>query len=302
MMRIVVFTDDPGWHGARLQEAFAARGCTTTFVSLAQCSLRLRTGEPRIRLPGFTGGLPDAAFVRGVSTGTLEEVVFRLDLLHALDAMGVAVYNDGRAIERSVDKSLTSFLLAQAGLATPSTLVTAVRSEAEAHVVRECARGRMSVCKPLFGSQGKGVMRIAGPEDLPGPAMVNGVWYLQRFVASAVSGAADWRLFVIGGRVVAAMRRSTPGWLTNVAQGGLCQAALPGQEVRALAEGAVEVLRMEYAGVDLMQDGDGRWWVLEVNSIPAWRGLQSVASVDIAGLLADDLLRICRGGRSREAV
>jgi glutathione synthase/RimK-type ligase-like ATP-grasp enzyme len=132
--------------------------------------------------------------------------------------------------------------------------------------------------------------------------VVNGVWYLQRFVASAVAGAADWRLFVIGGRVVAAMRRSTPGWLTNVAQGGLCQAALPDQEVRAIAERAVEVLDMDYAGVDLMQDGDGRWWILEVNSIPAWRGLQSVVSVDIAGLLVEDLLRSCGGGSSQEVV
>jgi glutathione synthase/RimK-type ligase-like ATP-grasp enzyme len=158
------------------------------------------------------------------------------------------------------------------------------------------------VCKPLFGSQGKGVIRIAGPEDLPEATAVNGVWYLQRFVASAMTGAVDWRLFVIGGRVAAAMRRSTPGWLTNVAQGGLCQAALPDQEVRVMAERAVEVLDMAYAGVDLMQDGDGRWWILEVNSIPAWRGLQSVVSADIAGLLVDDLLRGCGGGSSREAV
>jgi len=302
MMRIVIFTDEPGWQGARLREAFAARGCATTFASLALCSIRLRTGQPKIRLPGFGAGLPDAAFVRGVAAGTLEEVVFRLNVLHALDAMGVPVYNDGRAIERSVDKTLTSLLLARAGLATPSTLVTAVRTEAKAHIRRECARGHMTVCKPLFGSQGKGVTCIASPEDLPEAPAVNGVWYLQRFVASAAIGAADWRLFVIGGRVVAAMRRSTPGWLTNVAQGGRCQAALPDQELRAMAERAVEVLDMGYAGVDLIQDRKGRWWILEVNSIPAWRGLQGVAGVDIAGLLVDDLLRRCRGGSSREAV
>ena len=302
MMRIVIFTDEPGWHGARLREAFAARGCATTFVSLAECSIRLRTGQPRVRLPGFGADLPDGAFVRGVAAGTLEEVVFRLDVLHALDAMGVPVYNDGRAIERSVDKSLTSFLLARAGLATPSTLVTAVRAEAEAHILREIAQGSMTVCKPLFGSQGKGLIRIAEPRDLPDASAVNGVWYLQRFVASGATGAADWRLLVLGGRVVASMRRSTPGWLTNVAQGGRCQAALPDQGLRALAERALEVLGMSYAGVDLMQDRDGGWWILEVNSIPAWRGLQGVAGVDIAGLLAEDLLRRCSGGSSREAV
>jgi len=302
MTRIAIFTDEPGWHGARLVEAFAARGCATTFVSLAHCSMLLHAGQPQLRLPGLDGGLPDAAFVRGVAAGTLEEVVFRLDVLHALDALGVRIYNDGRAIERSVDKSLTSFLLARAGLATPPTLVTAIRSEAEDHVLRELARGHGVVCKPLFGSQGKGVTRIVRPEELPEASVVNGVWYLQRFIVSAASGAADWRLFVIGGRVVAAMRRSTPGWLTNVAQGGQCQAALPDQQVRATAERAVEVLGMRYAGVDLMQDGGGRWWTLEVNSIPAWRGLQGVASIDIAALLVEDLLRGRERASSREAV
>jgi RimK family alpha-L-glutamate ligase len=158
------------------------------------------------------------------------------------------------------------------------------------------------VCKPLFGSQGNGLIRMAGPEDLPEASAVNGVWYLQRFLETAETGATDWRVFVIGGRVVAAMRRSTPGWLTNVAQGGRCQAALPDRAVRAMAERAAEVLGMGYAGIDLMQDRQGRWWVLEVNSIPAWRGLQAVTGVNIAGLLVEDLLRRCAGGGSREAV
>lgn len=289
-MRIAIFTDLPGWHGARLRDAFAARGAETVLLSLRDCAIRLRTGAPRLRLPGFGGDLPDAAFVRGIAGGTLEEVVFRLDVLHALEALGIPVYNNVRAIERSVDKSLTSFLLAQAGLPTPPTLITANPSEAQDWVRRQTARGHEVVCKPLFGSQGEGLVRLAHVAQLPEAEVVNGVWYLQRFVETAETGASDWRFFVIGGCVAATMRRSNSGWLTNVAQGGQCHAGVAEGAHKRLAEGAAATLGMDYAGVDLMRDRSGRWWVIEVNSIPAWRGLQGVCGADIALMLVDDLL------------
>jgi RimK family alpha-L-glutamate ligase len=288
-LRIAIFTDLPGWHGARLQRAFAARGAESVLLSLRDCAIALRTGAPRLHLPGLGGGLPDAAFVRGIAGGTLEEVVFRLDVLHALEAFNIPVYNNVRAIERSVDKSLTSFLLAQAGLATPPTLITADPDEARDWVLTEMARGHDLVCKPLFGSQGEGLVRVGDVAHLPEAEAVNGVWYLQRFIETAETGAVDWRLFVIGGRVVASMRRSNSGWLTNVAQGGQCHAGVAEGEHKRLAEGAANTLRMDYAGVDLMCDRDGRWWVIEVNSIPAWRGLQGVCGADIASLLVEDL-------------
>lgn len=302
MMHVVVFTDEPGWHGKRLREAFATRGAEVTFLSLRSCSMGLETGEGRLHLPGLDGQLPDAAFVRGISGGSLEEVVFRLDLLHALAESGVPVYNDARAIERSVDKALTSFMLAREGLPTPETLVTADREEALVHAEQESSAGRSLVCKPLFGSQGEGVVRINHSEELPETEAVNGVWYLQRFLPSAESGAADWRLFVVGGRVVASMLRTSGDWRTNVTQGGRCIAGTPDKSVRHMAQRAVRVLNISYAGVDLMCDRDGRWWVLEVNSIPAWRGLQGVCDLDIAGMLAEDLLRRCPVIRPLEAV
>ena len=94
--RIVIFTDDPGWHGARLYEAFAERGVDSAFVSLRDCRFELTGNGPGIAVPGFDGCPPDAAFVRGVPGGFLEQVVLRLDILHALKAIGIPVYNDGR--------------------------------------------------------------------------------------------------------------------------------------------------------------------------------------------------------------
>jgi tetrahydromethanopterin:alpha-L-glutamate ligase len=298
---IAIFTDDPGWHGARLREAFAARGWDSRFVSLQSCAIDLSREGAELALPGFDG-LPEGAFVRGVPGGSLEQVVFYLDILHALGRLGVTVYNDARAIERSVDKGMTSFLLRQAGVPTPPAWVLTDRERAQGIVERERRSGHVFVLKPLFGSQGEGVVRVCDPSGLPPPDGCNGVYYLQRFVSTGQVSAHDWRVFVIGGRAVAAMRRCAEGWITNVAQGATCQPALLDRELRDLAEASARVLEMHYAGVDILRDAEGRAWVIEVNSVPAWKGLQQVCALDLADGLAADLLRHCARVPLAEAV
>jgi tetrahydromethanopterin:alpha-L-glutamate ligase len=291
-LRIAIATEEPGWHGARLKAAFAARGATCDFFSLAAASISLGQ-RARVRLPGLGGALPDAVFVRGVPGGSLAQVVFHLDVLHALADLGVPVFNDARAVERAVDKSLTSLRLHRAGLPTPATWVCADAALARAVVARETARGDALLCKPVFGSQGEGIHLLRGPGDLPDAAELDGVFYLQRFVGRSTGLAVDRRVMVVEGRAVAAMDRSAPGHCANVARGGRCSAAPVTDEAARLAVEAVRCLDMDYAGVDLVQGPDGRWWLIEVNSIPAWRGLQSTTGVDIAGLLADALLARC---------
>lgn len=301
MMTVAIVTDEPGWHGRRLREAFAARDVDSRYTSLTQAAVRLER-DVSVYLPGFPNGMPDAVFVRGIPGGSLEQVVHHLNVLHVLRDLGVSVYNDGRAIERSVDKSLTSTRLHQAGIPTPATWVVSDPAQARYLVQREAAAGHALVCKPLFGSQGQGIRFIEDVSDMPPAEVVNNVWYLQRFVGRQRDTATDWRVFVIGGQAVAAMRRTAAGRLANVAQGAQCHAALPEGELGRLAEAAVACVDMAYAGVDLMRDDDGGWQVIEVNSIPAWRGLQSVSGVDLAACLADDLLRRCTSRRLGEVV
>jgi tetrahydromethanopterin:alpha-L-glutamate ligase len=290
MRRIAIFTDDPGWHGKRLGQAFAERGCRAEFVSLTECRFTLASGRLPVWIPGFEQALPDAVFVRGVPGGSLEEVVLYLDILHALKLLGVPVYNDGRAIERSVDKGMTSFLLQRAGLPTPPTWVLRNPEEAERIAGRELQNGHLLISKPLFGSQGEGIRRIEKTTDLLWLASSRGVYYLQRFVHAAGQGYYDHRVFVINGRAVAAMRRRGRSWLNNVAQGADCEWIEADDELAGLAVKATLALKMDYAGVDIMLDRDGRYTVIEVNSVPAWKGLESVCSLNVAGLLVEDLL------------
>lgn len=287
--RIVIFTDDPGWHGKRLTAAFAARGCEASYVSLMQCRLESASAYGVV-IPGYEDAPPDGAFVRGVPGGTLEQVVLRLDVLHALRELGVPVYNDGRAIERSVDKAMTTFLLGHAGLPTPPTWVSESEQAARAVLMRECGAGREVVVKPLFGSQGKGLRRLAAVADLPAADEYDGTWYLQRYIDNGEGNWHDFRVFVIGGRAVAAMVRRGTHWISNVAQGGRCEWQDHDSELGELAEAAARALGMDYAGIDIIRDGSGQAFVVEVNGIPAWRGLQRVTALDVAQCLVDDML------------
>jgi RimK family alpha-L-glutamate ligase len=160
---------------------------------------------------------------------------------------------------------------------------------ARAVVHRETRYGPL-VLKPLFGSQGRGLRLIRTEDDLPGSAEVSGVYYLQRFVAVERDGFRDFRLLVSRGRVIAAMMRHARSWVTNVKQGGRPVAVAAESGLKELAVRAAAAVGAAFAGVDILYGADGRPVVLEVNSMPAWTGLQRVTAARIASVLAADLL------------
>ena len=253
-------------------------------------------------LDGFGEDLPDAVLVRSLSGGTFEAVTLRLGILHALRERGVAVWNDARAIERCVDKSTTSFLLSRAGLPTPPTWATQSYEHARAIVQRETANGPL-VLKPLFGSQGRGLRLISRLDELPEAGTVpGGVWYLQRFIGVEGEVFHDFRVFVVCGRAIAAMQRRSTHWITNVKRGGRPVAAVISDAIETLAVEAAAAVGADFAGVDILHAADQRPTVLEVNSMPAWSGLQKVTPVNIASVLADALVTTLDARAARGAI
>ncbi|MDM0073250.1 RimK family alpha-L-glutamate ligase [Variovorax sp. J2P1-59] len=301
-LTVAIMTDETGWHTRRLQAALRARGCIGRCVDLADCRIDTTAAWHGLVIPGFGRDLPDAVLVRGIASGTFEQVTKRLGVLHALRELGVSVYNDARAIERSVDKSMTSLLLHAARVPTPPTWATESLAHAQRIAIREGAAGHALVLKPLFGSQGKG-LQLVGQVDgvhhrLPDIGAAYGsLAYLQRFIPPLTAPGFDWRVLVVGGRAVTAMRRVSSHWIHNVAQGARCEPAELTPELASLAEGAALALGMDYAGVDLMPSPPRTKWgsrhgiqVIEVNGVAAWQGLQRVTGFDIARCIVDDLL------------
>jgi len=281
--------DRPDWHARELIGALSARGVETVTVRLDRCGIATGS-DTGLHIDGFGKAVPDALVVRTMSGGTFEAVTLRLGVLHALRELGVTVWNDARTIERCVDKSMTSFLLSRAGIATPATWATESYEQAYSIVESEAAEGPL-VLKPLFGSQGRGLMLIRKLADLPQAEQAAGrVFYLQRFIgAERHDGYHDFRLLVVQGRVVAAMRRHSSHWVTNIKRGGRPVAVAVNDEMKTLALRAAAAVGANFVGVDIVYGTDERPVVLEVNSMPAWSGLQRVTPVSIATVFADAL-------------
>ena len=290
LKRLVLFVEDGGgdWHARQLVAAFETRGAEVVTTTLKACAFDT-TLPSGLDIHGFNGALPDGAFVRAISTGSLEQITFRLGILHALRARGVMVWNDARTIERCVDKSTATFLFQKAGLPVPTTRVIEGHGRA---ITQAQDINRPLVVKPLFGSQGNGVMRADTAADLPQPEAVGDVYYLQHYLRDDTADTfADIRVFVCNGRVLAAMSRQGAHWVTNVHQGGKPAPLTLTDEMADLALAACRAVGANYAGVDLIQDpASGQLLVLEINSNPAWKGLYSVSDVDIASALADDFM------------
>ena len=301
-LSVAIMTDETGWHTRQLQAALRARGCVGRCIDLADCHIDTTAAWHGLVIPGFGRSLPDAVLVRGIAAGSFEQVTKRLGVLHALRELGVPVYNDARAIERSVDKSMTSLLLHAARIGTPPTWATESLAQAQRITMREAAAGHTLVLKPLFGSQGKGLQLVGQVDGVycplaPFDKTYAGLAYLQRFVPPLTTPGFDWRVLVIGGRAVTAMRRVSAHWIHNVALGARCEAAELSVELAQQAEGAARALDMDYAGVDLMPSapsavgGNGSAvTVIEVNGVAAWQGLQRVTRFNIARAIVDDLL------------
>ncbi|MBV9520924.1 MAG: RimK family alpha-L-glutamate ligase [Hyphomicrobiales bacterium] len=277
-------------HARSLIKRLDTLGARASFVELSASTFS--TLHPSgLALPGFDSRLPDGVIVRAIAAGSFEAVTRRLGVLHALREEGVLVWNDARAIERCVDKSMTTFLIARNGLPTPQTWTVEGRAEALRIARRETLQGPL-VLKPLFGSQGRGLKLIRSARDLPEESAVASVYYLQRFVGGVGPEHSDFRVLVSHGKIVAAMRRHAAHWITNVKQGGRPEAVELDETLAQLAIRSTAAVEADFAGVDILLASDGKPYVLEVNSMPAWRGLQSVSGSDIAETIAQDFLNV----------
>ncbi len=281
-MHVAILSARTGWHTDQLSRAVTARGGTVEVRPYESLVARLGGAARPFAVDA------DAVLARIIPNGSLEQIIYRVDALHALDDAGVRVVNSPRAIERSVDKFYTSTLLQRAGLATPDTVVCERTDDAMAAFR---AFGDV-VVKPLFGSMGLGMVRVTDEEMafrvFRAIDLVRGVYYVQRTIDHT---GRDVRAFVVGDRVIGAIERSAspdgPAWRTNVSRGGAARAVTLEPSWCAMALRAARAVDAEYAGVDLLPARDGTVYVLEVNGIPGWQGLQQATGIDVAAAIVD---------------
>ena len=222
----------------------------------------------------------DAVLVRTMPPGSLEQVVFRMDVLGRLEAAGTFVINPPKAIEAAVDKYLTTAKLHAAGLRTPRTFVCQTVDDALAGF--EMLGGDV-VLKPLFGAEGRGITRLHDEALLQRAASLlvglGAVLYLQEFIPHA---GFDLRVLLIGQRAWGMRRRNQLDWRTNVSRGAVAEPLELTAELVELARRAAAAVGAPVAGVDLLPGDDGNLYAIEVNAVPGWQALSRVSGVDVA--------------------
>jgi ribosomal protein S6--L-glutamate ligase len=285
-MELAVAAHDRHWHWDDLCRA-AGQKHKLHRVDLRRLQVQLARDRAPPLISTAETGLNDFPLILllGIPGGTLEQVVFRMDALAALQQTGVKVLNPPRAIETCVDKYLTLQRLAAAGLPIPRTAVCQTWEqtlEATSHL------GSDIVLKPLFGSEGKGLERATNSEELKAIATrwleLGRVLYLQEFIPHA---GWDLRLLVIGDRVWSMRRSNAQDWRTNASRGSANSPWTPNQRELEFAHKSAAAVGASFAGVDLVYDQHGAPYLLEVNSAPGWKYISTATGVDIAAELLD---------------
>ena len=278
-----------GWHGKDLGRVADDQGIEFVRLDFGELFARLQRHSASDALLGTRGQDSvekdltrfDAVIVRTMPKGTLEQIIFRMNLLQQLEVRGVRVLNSARALEVAIDKYLSIAQLEASGLPIPPTRVTQSATEAERFFEE---LGGDVIVKPLFGSEGRGLARVRSlkeaREHFRSVEAEEGVVYLQRFIPHP---GYDIRVLTCGTRVLGAMQRHVDeGWATNIALGGAARALDLEPALEDLALRAAATTGTDVAGVDILPDREGGYWLLEVNGVPGWRALSKTCKIDVA--------------------
>ncbi len=275
----IITSNEDGWCSTQLRDAMKKREITPVCFSFRQFVARV--GYRPEASVGNTAVIQDlsALITRPIGRGSLEEIILRMDILRRLEHSGIMIINPPLSIERSVDKYYTLTLLEERRLPVPRTAVTESCEDA-----LDCFRelGGDVVIKPLFGSRGVGSTRVSDRDVAErifrSISFYHGVIYLQEFIPH---GLSDIRAFVVGDRVIASMKRMAETWKANVSLGAKPISLNLNKELEDLAVKTAKVIGCKVAGVDILEGPRGPL-VIELNSQPGWRGLQSVTKANIA--------------------
>ncbi|MCL3881539.1 30S ribosomal protein S6--L-glutamate ligase [Marivita sp. GX14005] len=286
-MKIAMLARNPNLYShKRLKEAAEARGHELQIVNTLRCYMNIASRRPEIfyngeKLEGFDAVIPRI----GASV-----TFYGLAVLRQFEMQGVYPLNESVAIGRSRDKLRSMQLLARAGIGLPVT--TFAHDPKQTEEVLELAGGAPVVIKLLEGTQGIGVVladtnRSAKSvfEAFRG-AGVNIL--LQEFIKEA--GGTDIRAIVVGGKVVAAMKRTGAAgeFRSNLHRGGSAQIIKLSPEERSTAVRSAKVMGLNVCGVDMLRSNHGPV-VMEVNSSPGIEGVEKATGLDIASKIIEHI-------------
>jgi RimK family alpha-L-glutamate ligase len=304
--RLLALGPDQGWHADQLRSAATRLGWSLDYATYESLTTTI-TADGRTRARCDAGELAgfDAVLCRTMPAGSLEQVTFRLGVLHAAQASGVRVINPPRTLELAIDKFATLAIVGSLGYPVPQTVVTQTRKDA---LSAFDSLGGDVVVKPIFGGEGRGVMRIRDRQlawyTFSTLEQLGAAIYVQRFIAP---GGRDTRLLVIGDQVLGIRRTNENDFRTNVAGGATGRAVELAEPIAAMARRIAGALSIVIGSVDVIDcepdsyGSDGV--VVEVNGVPGWKGAQGCLQLNLAETMIRTIIDRCAdvSGSSTEA-
>jgi RimK family alpha-L-glutamate ligase len=284
-LQAVILASNNGWHVKELRRALKRKNIKSEIVPITELGAAVSSNFQLKSRDKILDNY-DYIFVRVIPSGSLEQVILRMDILNRMAAIGKKIINKPSVIEKTVDKYYTQFILADHGLPTPETFVTEDFRQA-----LECfEKWRDVILKPIFGSLGKGIVRLKDEDTayrvLRAWQENNFVFYLQRYIEH---GQSDIRVFVCKGEIIAASKRCGVNWKTNVARGAVSKKIDLPKNIKDMVLKSAKILDLDYTGVDIVLENNNYKdaYIIEVNSIPGWHGLQQITKFNIADRLID---------------
>lgn len=283
-MKIAILSRSSGLYStSRLKEAAKERGHEASVVDYLRCYMDITARRPKVLYRGEEVG-PNAVIPRIGATYTF----YGAAVVRQFEMADVYTVNSSDAISRSRDKLRSLQLLSRAGVGLPTT--SFAHSTQDIQGILDVVGGAPVVVKVLEGTQGLGVVlaetKKAAESVIGAFRQLDANILVQDFVKE--SAGVDIRAFVVGGKVVAAMRRhGAPGdFRSNLHRGGKAEVVKLSARERATAVRAAKTMDLNVAGVDMLQSEEGPM-VLEVNSSPGLEGIESASGVDIADLIIE---------------
>ncbi|MCB9857466.1 MAG: 30S ribosomal protein S6--L-glutamate ligase [Phycisphaerales bacterium] len=280
-MKLAILSRNPKCYStARLREAAIARGHSARVLDTLKFSMTVEQEDPGLKYKGRTVGHCDAVIPRiGASVTFYGTAVVR-----QFEQMGTFTLNSSHSISISRDKLRSLQALTRHSIGMPPTAF--VREKGDVLKAIEQVGGVPVIIKLLEGTQGIGVI-LADSVSIAA-AIIETLHstrqnvLIQKFVAE--SKGKDVRAFVVGDRVVAAMRRVAQGqeFRSNVHRGGMAQKIDLDPEYEKTAVRAAQIMGLRVAGVDMLEGADGPK-IMEVNSSPGLEGIETATGLDIAG-------------------
>ncbi len=283
---------------ARLKEAAKGRGHEVRVVDYLRCYMNITSAKPQVLFRGENLAF-DAVIPRIGASYTF----YGTAVVRQFEMMGVYPVNESQSITRSRDKLRSMQLLSREGVGLPVTGFAHATQDIEG--LLEVVGGAPVVVKLLEGTQGLGVVlaetKKAAESVIGAFRQLDANILVQEFIKEAKG--ADIRAFVVGGRVVASMKRQGgPGeFRSNLHRGGSASAIKLTSIERATAVKAAKAMGLNVAGVDLLQSNHGPV-VLEVNSSPGLEGIEEASGVDVASKIIEFIEVNAKEGKTRDRI